>query len=65
MEKDARRAKILADAGVTPTALNQAINDIRKGRTADTASAEAGYDALKNYARDLTAGRPATASSTR
>ena len=43
-----------ADAGVTPTALNQAINDIRKGRTADTASAESGYDALKKYARDLT-----------
>ena len=40
MEKDAATAKILADAGVTPTALNQAINEIRKGRTADTASAE-------------------------
>ena len=49
-----RPSKILADAGVTPTALNQAINDIRKGRTADTASAESGYDALKKYARDLT-----------
>ena len=35
-------------------ALNQAINAIRKGRTADTASAESGYDALKKYARDLT-----------
>ena len=34
---------------------NQAINDIRKGRTADSASAESGYDALKKYARDLTA----------
>jgi ATP-dependent Clp protease ATP-binding subunit ClpB len=54
MEKDAATSKILADAGVTPTALNQAINDIRKGRTADTASAESGYDALKKYARDLT-----------
>ncbi|MEM8553095.1 MAG: ATP-dependent chaperone ClpB, partial [Pseudomonadota bacterium] len=36
-------------------ALNAAINDIRKGRTADTASAEDGYDALKKYATDLTA----------
>jgi ATP-dependent Clp protease ATP-binding subunit ClpB len=54
MEKDAATAKILADAGVTPTGLNQAINAIRKGRTADTASAESGYDALKKYARDLT-----------
>ncbi len=54
MEKDAATAKILADAGVTPSGLNQAINDIRKGRTADTASAESGYDALKKYARDLT-----------
>ncbi|TIP55013.1 MAG: ATP-dependent chaperone ClpB, partial [Mesorhizobium sp.] len=31
------------------------INDVRKGRTADSASAEQGYDALKKYARDLTA----------
>jgi ATP-dependent Clp protease ATP-binding subunit ClpB len=54
MEKDAATARILADAGVTPTALNGAINEIRKGRTADTASAESGYDALKKYARDLT-----------
>ena len=48
-------AKQALDAGaVTPQALNTAINDIRKGRTADTASAEQGYDALKKYARDLT-----------
>ena len=44
----------LKAAGVTAQALNAAINDIRKGRTADTASAEQGYDALKKYARDLT-----------
>ncbi|WP_375566183.1 ATP-dependent chaperone ClpB [Oceaniradius stylonematis] len=55
MEKSAKSAGILAKAGVTPTALNQVINDVRKGRTADTASAEEGYDALKKYARDLTA----------
>ena len=48
-------AGILKDAGVNPTTLNQAINDIRKGRTADSASAEQAYDALKRYARDLTA----------
>ncbi len=47
-------AKVLKSAGLTPNALNGAINDIRKGRTADTASAEQGYDALKKYARDLT-----------
>ena len=55
MEKSAKTADILAKAGVTPTALNQAINDVRKGRTADSASAEQSYDALKKYARDLTA----------
>ncbi len=55
MEKSAKTADILAKAGVTPQALNAAINEIRKGRTADTASAEQGYDALKKYARDLTA----------
>lgn len=50
------KAKEALDAGgVTAMALNHAINDIRKGRTADTASAEDGYDALKKYALDLTA----------
>ena len=46
--------KILANVGVTSAALNQAINELRKGRTADSASAEQSYDALKKYARDLT-----------
>ncbi|MDG4879136.1 ATP-dependent chaperone ClpB [Mesorhizobium sp. WSM4935] len=55
MEKSAKTADILSKAGVTAQVLNQAINDIRKGRTADSASAEQGYDALKKYARDLTA----------
>jgi ATP-dependent Clp protease ATP-binding subunit ClpB len=54
MEKDAGTAKILADAGVTPQTLNAAIEEIRKGRTADSASAESQYDALKKYTRDLT-----------
>ncbi|HEY0837535.1 MAG TPA: ATP-dependent chaperone ClpB [Azospirillum sp.] len=48
-------ARALKAANVNPQSLNTAINDIRKGRTADTASAEQGYDALKKYARDLTA----------
>ncbi|WP_448206045.1 ATP-dependent chaperone ClpB [Azospirillum sp. sgz302134] len=47
-------ATVLKRAGVNPQSLNAAINEIRKGRTADTASAEQGYDALKKYARDLT-----------
>jgi ATP-dependent Clp protease ATP-binding subunit ClpB len=54
VETDAATAKILKDAGVTANSLNAAVNDIRKGRTADSASAESGYDALKKYARDLT-----------
>lgn len=54
VEKDTDAGKILASAGVTPQGLNEAINEIRKGRTADTASAENQYDALKKYARDLT-----------
>ncbi|WP_209507151.1 MULTISPECIES: ATP-dependent chaperone ClpB [unclassified Ruegeria] len=49
------KAKDALDAGaVSAQKLNEAINDIRKGRTADSASAEEGYDALKKYARDLT-----------
>ena len=48
-------AKDALEAGaVNAQALNAAINDVRKGRTADTASAEEQYDALKKYARDLT-----------
>jgi len=44
----------LIEGGVTAQALNGAINDVRKGRTADSASAEDSYEALKKYARDLT-----------
>jgi len=47
-------AKILDSAGVNAQSLNTVINDLRKGRTADSASAEDGFDALKKYARDLT-----------
>jgi ATP-dependent Clp protease ATP-binding subunit ClpB len=46
--------KALKGAGVTPQALNKAINSVRKGRTADSAGAEDSFDALKKYARDLT-----------
>ncbi|GGO98542.1 ATP-dependent chaperone ClpB [Stakelama pacifica] len=46
--------KALADAGVEAEKLNAAINDLRGGRTADTASAEDRYDALKKFATDLT-----------
>ncbi len=55
IEPSASSSASLKKAGVTATTLNQVINDIRKGRTADTASAEQGFDALKKYARDLTA----------
>src|SRR6202451_1333175 len=54
MKKGAEAGRILANAGVTPQTLNAAINDLRKGRTADSASAENAYDALKKYTRDLT-----------
>jgi ATP-dependent Clp protease ATP-binding subunit ClpB len=54
IEKGSEAARILKDAGVTPQALNGAIEALRKGRTADSATAENAYDALKKYARDLT-----------
>src|SRR5881392_2994784 len=54
IEKDNEAGKILCRAGVTPQNLNAAIEALRKGRTADSASAEGSYDALKKYARDLT-----------
>ncbi|CAO4139399.1 ATP-dependent chaperone ClpB [Methylorubrum aminovorans] len=54
VEKDSEGGRILTAAGVTAASLNAAINALRKGRTADNASAENAYDALKKYARDLT-----------
>ncbi|GJE50459.1 Chaperone protein ClpB [Methylobacterium tardum] len=54
VEKDSEAGRALQAAGVTPASLNAAINALRKGRTADNASAENAYDALKKYARDLT-----------
>ncbi|MFH1804417.1 MAG: ATP-dependent chaperone ClpB [Pseudomonadota bacterium] len=46
--------KVLADAGISAQKLNIAINDLRKGRTANSSGAENQYDALNKYARDLT-----------
>ncbi|MEM0907713.1 MAG: ATP-dependent chaperone ClpB [Pseudomonadota bacterium] len=46
--------KILADAGLTAQSLEAAIADIRKGRTADSAGAEANFEALQKFTRDLT-----------
>jgi ATP-dependent Clp protease ATP-binding subunit ClpB len=47
-------AKALADARLSAQGLNRAIEEIRKGRAANSASAEESYDALKKYARDIT-----------
>jgi len=55
IEAGADTAKLLKKAGVTAKALNAEIEKIRSGRTADSASAESAYDALKKYAQDLTA----------
>jgi ATP-dependent Clp protease ATP-binding subunit ClpB len=54
IEKSSEAGRILAEAGVTAEALNKAVSELRKGRTADSATAEQSYDALKRYARDLT-----------
>src|ERR1700749_737526 len=54
LEKNSEAATILSKGGVTPQNLNAAIESLRKGRTADSATAENAYDALKKYARDLT-----------
>jgi ATP-dependent Clp protease ATP-binding subunit ClpB len=54
LDRESEAGKILQQAGVSPQSLNAAINALRKGRTADSASAESAYDALKKYARDLT-----------
>ncbi|TVR09949.1 MAG: ATP-dependent chaperone ClpB [Salinarimonadaceae bacterium] len=54
IERDSEAGKILSKAGVTAQNLNAAIEALRQGRTADSASAENAYEALKKYARDLT-----------
>lgn len=54
LERGSEAATILSKGGVTPQNLNAAIEALRKGRTADSATAENAYDALKKYARDLT-----------
>jgi ATP-dependent Clp protease ATP-binding subunit ClpB len=51
---DSDVGKLLAKAGISAQTLNAAIEALRGGRTADSASAEDGYDALNKYARDLT-----------
>ncbi|HEX4571347.1 MAG TPA: ATP-dependent chaperone ClpB [Dongiaceae bacterium] len=55
LAKGTPSAEILASAGITPQSLNAAIEEIRKGRKATSETAEQAYDALKKYARDLTA----------
>ena len=47
-------AAALSKAGITPQSLNAAIEDVRKGRKADSATAEDSYDALNKYATDQT-----------
>ncbi|HEY6257146.1 MAG TPA: ATP-dependent chaperone ClpB [Xanthobacteraceae bacterium] len=54
LDKDSEAGKILTRAGVSAQNLNAAIEALRKGRTADTSSAENAYEALKKYTRDLT-----------
>ncbi len=55
IEKSSETSEILSNSGLTASSLNSTIEELRKGKTADSANAEAGYDALKKYARDLTA----------
>lgn len=52
---DSKSTQILKDAGLDAQKLALAIDTMRKGRTADSANAEDGYDSLRKYARDLTA----------
>src|SRR5271166_5472781 len=52
---DTPAARALRNAGANPQALEKAVNDIRKGRKVDSPNAESSFDALKKYARDMTA----------
>ena len=52
---DTPAGKALKAAGITAQALDKAVTDIRKGRKVDSVNAEASFDSLKKYARDVTA----------
>ena len=52
---DTSAGKVLKNAGVTAVSLEKTIADMRKGRKVDSPNAEAGFEALKKYARDVTA----------
>ncbi len=54
VDRQSEAGQILSKGGITAQNLNAAINALRKGRTADSATAENAYDALKKYSRDLT-----------
>src|SRR5260370_10515799 len=58
LEKDSEAGRILRNGGVPPQNLNAAIETLRKGRTADSATADNAYGALKKYSRDLTQAAP-------
>ena len=52
--KKNKASEALAQSGLTPSLLEAAVTQLRQGRTADSANAEEGYEALKKYTRDLT-----------
>jgi ATP-dependent Clp protease ATP-binding subunit ClpB len=54
VDRQSEAGQILSKGGISAQNLNAAINALRKGRTADSATAENAYDALKKYSRDLT-----------
>jgi ATP-dependent Clp protease ATP-binding subunit ClpB len=54
-ESNTPAARALRAGGVTPQALEKAVNDVRKGRKVTSPNAESNFDALKKYARDVTA----------
>jgi ATP-dependent Clp protease ATP-binding subunit ClpB len=54
-ESSTPAGRALKSAGVTPQALEKAVNDVRKGRKVTSPNAESNFDALKKYARDVTA----------
>jgi ATP-dependent Clp protease ATP-binding subunit ClpB len=54
-ESSTQAGRALKAAGLTPQALEKAVNDVRKGRKVTSPNAESNFDALKKYARDVTA----------
>ena len=54
LEEDGEIARILKSHGINKNGLEEVINKLRQGKTADTDTAEGGYQALEKFTKNIT-----------